>query len=155
MLGFVEIVGNSAARLKRISARAWRKRASAIFNSWFPSMACCSSAVSCGSPNVSHHFAGSDGAPGCANFQSLVSLKLSGGASLNAAVMGVSGFTYFGPTMHPASINAKMSASVRRVFIAPTLPRTRTGAPLSSESDGSRMIESEGRRPDTISTLAP
>ena len=40
-------------------------------------------------------------------------------------------------------------------FHCATLPATRTGVPLSSESEGSRMIESEARSPETISTVAP
>src|SRR5580704_5157670 len=82
-------------------ARASRKRASAIFRSWLPAVACSSSAVSCASPNVPHHFGGSDGAPGCAVFQSFVSLKLSGGASLNMAGTAAIGLAYFGPTVQP------------------------------------------------------
>src|SRR5580704_6578122 len=99
-------------------ARASRKRASAIFRFWLPAAACSSSAVSCASPNVSHHFGGSDGAPGCAVFQSFVSLKLSGGASLNTAGTGVTGLAYFGPTVQPEISRADAIAGTHRFVIA-------------------------------------
>src|SRR5580704_14491937 len=104
-------------------ARASRKRASAIFRFWLPAAACSSSAVSCASPNVSHHFGGSDGAPGCAVFQSFVSLKLSGGASLNTAGTGATGLAYLGPTVQPEiswadTIPGIQPLVIRRFFIA-------------------------------------
>ncbi len=51
----VEIVGKSAARLKRTMARASRSLASAIFRFWFASATCSSSAWSSGSPRIAHH----------------------------------------------------------------------------------------------------
>ena len=51
----VEIVGNSAARLKRTTARASRSLASATFRSWLAAATCSSSAWSSGSSKISHH----------------------------------------------------------------------------------------------------
>src|SRR5260370_42481302 len=100
MLGDVEIVGDSADRLKRIMARAWRNRASATFRFWLETVSSSSSALSCGSPKISHHLPRSVWSPGWAGFQPSTSLKDSGGCSLNPGAMGTVGLTYFGPTMH-------------------------------------------------------
>src|SRR5712692_7009127 len=87
MLGPVDMVGNSAARLKRIMARASRKRASAAFRSWLATTTCSASALSCGSPNISHQLPRGISSPGRAIFQP----SPGGGNSLYAGVMGTDG----------------------------------------------------------------
>jgi len=70
----VEIVGNNAARLKRTSARAARNRASAIFRFWLASAICSSSALSSGSPKISHQRPRGRASLGSASFQPSSSL---------------------------------------------------------------------------------
>jgi hypothetical protein len=52
----VEIVGKSAARLKRTWARASRSLASAIFRVWLAGAICASSASRSGSRKMVHHW---------------------------------------------------------------------------------------------------
>src|SRR5713101_6996022 len=119
MLGAVEIVGNCAARLNRIMARACWKRASATFKLWLDVATCSSNELSWGSPNISHQLARSVRSPGCAVFHSL---NDSGGGSLNAGVIGAKGLWYFGPTMQPAIRSAaNVSTPRRNIIISPLL----------------------------------
>src|SRR6266436_3521715 len=121
MLGAVEMVGNSAARLKRIVARACRKRASATFKLWLDAATCSSNELSWASPNISHQLARSVWSPGCAAFHSLSD---SGGGSLNAGVIGAKGFAYLGPTMQPDSSSAAKVITTtprRHIVISPEL----------------------------------
>src|ERR1700730_112781 len=103
MLGPVDIEGNCAARLKRISARASWKRAAAAFKLWFDLATCSSKELSCESPNISHQLPRIVWSPGSSDFHSL---NDSGGGSLYNGVIGVEGLEYFGPTMQPVNSNA-------------------------------------------------
>ena len=57
---------------------------------------CSSSALSAGSPYISHHLPRIAASLGRANCQSFVSLNASAGISLYAAGVATGGFTYFG-----------------------------------------------------------
>src|SRR6202789_1129591 len=121
MLGEVPIVGASAARLKRIAVLAWRKFASAIFTVWFAGSTWLSSSLSFGSSYVSHHFLRSTPSFGWATFQP--SPACGSEVSLNSGASGVSGFVYFGPTMHPVSRRTDRLAEINPhcVMAAPSL----------------------------------
>src|SRR5438067_12158597 len=86
-----EIVGNTAARLNRTSARAARSRASAIFRFWLAVAISTSSPSRSGSPKIVHHWPRGRWSLGVAVFQP--------SAYLYAGVMGTEGFVYSGPTM--------------------------------------------------------
>src|ERR1700722_3774421 len=103
MPGEVPMVGNIADRLYLIISRACRSRDSETFRSWLETVSSSSNPLSCESPKISHHLLRSAWSAGCAVFQPSDSLKDSGGCSLKLGVMGVVGFEYLGPIMHPLS----------------------------------------------------
>src|SRR5260221_6951848 len=74
------MVGNCAARLKRMAARASRKRASATFKVWLEPAICSSSLLSSGSPKISHQFPRVVWSPGCAGCHCCDSLNSAGGS---------------------------------------------------------------------------
>src|SRR6185369_1610097 len=94
--GLVVTVGKYCDRDSLTRARAARKFASASAMFWLAVFNCSSRLLSCESLNISHHLPRITASLGCANFQSFVSLKVSGGISLYAAGVAVDGFTYFG-----------------------------------------------------------
>src|SRR5689334_4111895 len=94
--GLVVTVGKYSERDSLINARAARKFASAAAMFWFEMFTCSSSEFNFASLNASHHLPRITPSFGCANFQSLVSLKASGAISLYAGGVATPGFAYFG-----------------------------------------------------------
>src|SRR5436305_4813518 len=78
-------VGNNPARAAATAARAPRNCAAACARVWLETETCSSSALSCGSPNISHHLPRSTASRGWAVFQP------AGGASLKAPGVSTGG----------------------------------------------------------------
>src|ERR1035438_6074310 len=117
--GLAVTVGKYCDRACFTMARAARKLASATATLWLETATWPSNAFNSGSWNISHQLPRSVSSFGSAAFQPSVSLNCSGGASLKAAGVWITGFAYFGAKLHPANRTRHTRATT--VILVPVL----------------------------------
>src|ERR1017187_5396289 len=107
--GGVATEGDKAERATRTAALASRNCASACKTFWLEMPTCSSSALSAGSPKISHHLPRMAPSLGCASFQP------AGGASLKVCGATAAGRWYGGTLRQPAESSARASRAASDV----------------------------------------